>query len=499
MEESISINQYIDIFSSATGGAVVNRREPIGRLFTTNELVPVGETLKFSNPNEVMSYFGGNSEEYKLAFKYFNWVSKRISRAKALSFDRVTQIVIPATVISGKNLGSVLTSLKKSSFQLNGSLGEQSFAIDVDTSNATSLNDIANILNGAFQTQFEDTENTFVSLNTNLNGSRFVLKANKPLEEQWIIEPTSDATLLGWTNSTGVINSWGITNDSILEQVKNNLSRNNNCYTLGFLFSITSDDVVAISEWVHSQNNMFVFCYSDTKSNLQNIIQPLVANNSGTWLQVDAIGENQFWQPMAITANIDYTKEHASTNYEFHQFSTDTATVFTDGDKTALDKVKINYLGRTQQAGKPLVFLQEGWLQGNTKDMTIYVNEIWLKDSIITELMSLFLRKNAVYPDKADMAVMAGVCFDTFAQAIVNGTILRGTTLNNDERASVEALTNDELAYSIIEEQGYIFEYSVATLEGGKKAFSYRLIYKGCDTIRKVEGTNIIITSTAGQ
>lgn len=494
MEESISINQYIDIFSSATGGAVVSRREPIGRLFTLNELVPVGTTLRFTNANDVMSYFGVNSTEYKVAYKYFNWVSKRISRAKAISFDRLVQSATPATVISGKNIGNALNSLKKSSFQLNLTLGDDTYSIDADTSNAESLSDVASILNDAL-----DLGEDVITINSNLNGTRFVLKAPTSTDDQWIISPTADAVLLAWTESTGVINSYGVTNASILDQVKNNLSRNNNCYTLGFLCSLSNDEVEAIASWVHAQNNMFVFCYATDKNSLQNIIQPLVSNYSGTWLQVDVPGEFQFWQPMAITANIDYTKEHASSNYEFHQFATDTATVFTDVNKTALDAVKINYLGRTQQAGKPLVFLQEGWLQGSVKDMTVYVNEIWLKDSIITELMSLFLRKNAVYSNNADMAIMAGVCFDVFAQAIVNGTILKGTKLNNDERASIEALTNDELAYSIIEEQGYIFEYSVSTLEGGKKAFSYRLIYKGCDTIRKAEGTNIIITSTAGQ
>ena len=492
MEENISINKYIDITSLSAGGSLANKREPIARLFTESELVPIGNTLVFTNPDEVLSYFGVESVEYNFAYKYFNWISDRGRKAKRISFDRISQNAIAPTVISGINIGNSLSSLKKQSLKLELSLGEKTISIDADTSSASSLADVAGILSE----QLGESNGT-ITLNTSLNGSRFVLQAASASDLQWQIEANEDAALMGWTNSTFVINSYAIGTESISSQVADILRRNDNCYTFGFLFSIDKDDVEAVAKWNHSQNQKFVFCYGADKTVLQDTIQPLVSNYEGIWLQVDIPGEYQIWQPMAITANLDYSKEHAAVSYMYKQFPTDTPTVFDDSVKDALDGANINYLGRTQQAGKNISFLQEGWLQGATKDMTVFVNAIWLKDSLIVELLSLFLRKGAVYANAADMAIMAGVCVDIFSQAISNGVILTGATLTSDERAAVEQYTGDEKAYAVIESQGYIFTYSVSTLDNGKKAFSFQLIYKACDTIRKVEGVNIAITSTA--
>lgn len=493
-ESSISINQYIDIFSTTAGGASASLREPIGRLFTRNELVPVGTTLAFTSASSVRSYFGASSVEYTVAYKYFNWVSKRFTQAKKISFDRVVAEPTAAAVISGINLGNALTSLKKAHFILSLTLGEDTYEIDADTSADTTLAEVATTLSTAL-----GGTNGTITLNTTLNGTRFVLTAAAATDEQWVVSPTDDAALLGWTTATGIINSWGVPTAGVaaVDQIESILNRNNNCYTLACLFDLTNEEITAISAWVSDQNAMFMFCYADSKANLQNTIQPLVANYNGTWLQVDVTGEYQFWLPMAITANIDYTLPHASINFEFHQFPTDSATVFSDTVKTALDAVYINYLGRTQQAGKQISFLQEGWLQGTTHDAAIYVNEIWLKDSMITNLLTLFLKSGAIYANAADMSKMAGVCFDVFQQGTSNGVIQVGATLDDSEKATVEALTQDDTAYSIIEKQGYIFTYKAETLESGKKAFSYTLLYKAADTIRKVEGTHIGITSTS--
>lgn len=492
MEENISINKYIDITGISAGGTGANKRETIGRLFTENQLVPIGDTLAFTSADEVMEYFGVESVEYKVAYKYFNWISDRGRKAKKITFDRISQEVQNPTVISGVNVGNSLNSLKKESLKLTLSLGGAVFNIVADTSSATSLSEIASTLSSSL-----GAENGTITLDTSLNGTRFVLAAAQSSEYRWEITPNEDAVLMGWTNSTFAINSYGIGEVSVSQQVIDNLKRNDNCYTFGFVFSLEQSDVVSIAQWVNSQNQKFVFCFGADKDILLNTYRPLLANYEGVWLQADVAGEYQIWQPMAITANIDYSKAHAAVSYMYKQFPTDTPTVFTDSVKDSLDAAQINYLGRTQQAGKNISFLQEGWLQGATKDMTIFVNAIWLKDSFIVELLKLFLRKGAVYANAADMATMAGVCLDIFAQAVNNGVILAGATLTDDERAAVEQYTGDEKGYAVIEAQGYIFTYSISVLASGKKAFSFQLVYKACDTIRKVEGINIAITSTA--
>ena len=80
-----------------------------------------------------------------------------------------------------------------------------------------------------------------------------------------------------------------------------------------------------------------------------------------------------------------------------------------------------------------------------------------------------------------------------------NGVIQLGKVLSDGEKAAIEALTGDNKAYLTIESQGFIFNYSIKTdSETGKKYFNYRLIYAACDTIAKVEGLNIALSSLKG-
>jgi len=85
---AIAASKYVSITSAIGGTGGAAQRDLIGRLFTTNELVPTSDVLEFTTLTDVGEYFGTSSVEYLRAQFYFGWVSKQITSARKISFAR---------------------------------------------------------------------------------------------------------------------------------------------------------------------------------------------------------------------------------------------------------------------------------------------------------------------------------------------------------------------------------------------------------------------------
>lgn len=85
---AIAFTQYVNITSGVGGGAGVKTRDLIGRIFTSNALLPAGTMAEFETLADVGALFGTTSEEYKRASFYFGWVSKNTTKPQKLSFAR---------------------------------------------------------------------------------------------------------------------------------------------------------------------------------------------------------------------------------------------------------------------------------------------------------------------------------------------------------------------------------------------------------------------------
>ena len=85
---AISFKKYVDITSGVGGNSGVKTRELIGRIFTTNTALSVGQVVEMTTLADVGTLFGTTSEEYLRASFYFGWVSKNIKSPKKISFAR---------------------------------------------------------------------------------------------------------------------------------------------------------------------------------------------------------------------------------------------------------------------------------------------------------------------------------------------------------------------------------------------------------------------------
>jgi hypothetical protein len=274
----------------------------------------------------------------------------------------------------------------------------------------------------------------------------------------------------------------------------------NNFATFVLLGLTDSTEIATLANYVAlNYPSEFMMVVPVTSSNYSTI-QAATANINGVSLELcgsdEDTGKFNFVLPMAITATTDYNKENGTVNYMY--ITDNNMAVVVDNDNTAeqYDEVKVNYYGRTQQAGQKLAFYQNGVLQGNYQDQNIYVNEIWLKDALTTKFLNYMLLTSNWYANKAGQAIGQGLVVDIIERAKLNGTITTEKEISEADKVYIYNVTADENAWRQIYQLGYYLITSITKVTINNQEtyqFNYTLLYSKGDSIKKVEGQNILI------
>jgi hypothetical protein len=203
--------------------------------------------------------------------------------------------------------------------------------------------------------------------------------------------------------------------------------------------------------------------------------------------------------PMMIEAATDYTALNSVQNYEYQQVAGLTPSVTTDASKAAYDSLNVNYYGVTQQAGQQIAFYQNGNLQGqsittNLIGMNVYVNEIWLKDAATVALMNLLLSVSQVPANNQGRSQILAILQSVINQALNNGVISVGKSLNVIQQTFIYDETGDPLAWYQVQNNGYYVNV-VITSSGNPAVYTatYTLIYSKDDVVSKITGTHTLI------
>lgn len=150
---AISITRYVDITSGLGGGSIVQNRQLVARLFTSNPLLPPQSFISFDSAQEVGSYFGVQSEEYLRAVFYFSWISKNLTKPQSIQYASYEPNAVPPTIIPLQNNNSVVsnwTSITSGSFILTMG-GSTNTLSGLNFSGAANLGDVATIVQDAIQ------------------------------------------------------------------------------------------------------------------------------------------------------------------------------------------------------------------------------------------------------------------------------------------------------------------------------------------------------------
>lgn len=503
---AISKSRYVLITSGVGGQAAVGRRELIARVFTTNQLAPMGGVLEFgggasSALKNVGAYFGTTSPEYAFANKYFSFISKDVRQADKISFARYSlNATAPQLISTEVGQLSQLTAVTDGS--LNLSMGGVTYQLTgLDFSSATSYSAVATALQTAIQ-NYAAGGALWTGATVTFNNSKFILTGGS--EGKASITAALPATsgtdvssMLGWASATNPVVSVGTDEQTLTESLAETANASDNFGSFAFVEDMTSAQITEVAQWVNNQNVAFLYSVKVTPTNAQEVAAAVYGLN-GVCLTLDANNGNAEYMPMAIGACIDYNRPNAATNFMFNKFDSDIPSVTTDTDADKYDQLRVNYLGATQQAGKSLAFYQRGVLTGDISDIGVYWNEMWLKDAFTTEFMNLLLALKML-PANADGANTArGVMIPVIEDAKNNGVIQAGKELSSVQKAYITSLTNNVDAWRSVEQNGWYLDVEVESYTNSNSGLTeykinYQLIYGKGDAIKQVVGTDILI------
>lgn len=509
---SISITKYVDITSGVAGSAGVAVRQLIGRIFTTNPLVPPGSYLEFSSAADVGTYFSTTSEEYARAVFYFAFVSKTFSKPKLLSFAPWVSTA-RAPLIYGATFQKVLTTLQAitaGAFTLVIGGVSHTFS-SVDLSGAASLTAVATIIQTLIQAQsgtvwssaavaYDPVRGSF-NFTGGLAGANVVTVSdgaqNLGAALGWVPEGVSGSfdpsAFAIWANGSDV-QTLGAALDA-------SDGASDNFGSFLFMSALTQDEASQVGLWNKAKNVKYLDCLAVSPANASAWFAAL-GGIGGIGPTLDVLTtEYPEMVPMMVMAATNYLTRSAVQNYMYQQVAGLTASVTSDPDSALYDGLAINYYGQTQSAGQKVALYQNGVMWGGDTDpldMNVYSNEVWLKATASASILAFFLARPQVPANVGGRSALLSVIYaQVIAPALFNGTIEVGKTLTADQINSITDITGDPTAWRQVQTAGYWIDVVIAPASGpgGRtiQVATYTLVYSKNDVVRKVIGSNILI------
>ncbi len=495
---AIPQTKYINIISAVGGTSQVSQRDLMGRVFTANPLVPAGSVVEFSGGSNtaltaVGNYFGIGSDEYKFASKYFGYISRKGTTPQKISFAPHATSATSARLFGSVKSASLADFTVLTNTNVTFKADSTTFVLTaLDLHSATSFTDVASIIQEALNT-VSDGVATF-EYNTTLG--RFVFATVATGAEHTVDYATGTlAPLFGMNegnNGAIISESSGVTTG--LKALSDSAELSNNFFSFTFLTSVTGEET-DIAAWVKAQNIRYMWSMGVTSANAGTMASAM-AEYDGVGLTLDKHSEKAEFLPMAISAAINYGVANASVDFMYQQASGITPSVDSQTDANAYDAIRVNYYGSTQQAGNLVSFYQNGVLMGDVSSMGVYTNEAWLKDAIFTNLLNMRLSLDSLPANETGLGYVKLSIQEIIEQALFNGVISAGKTLDTTQKAYISQLTGDAGAWQDIQSVGYWLTASVVkyTEQGVEKyKVSYLLVYAKGDSINFVDGRDILI------
>jgi hypothetical protein len=476
----------------------------VARIITENPLVPTGGVLTFNNSNDVGTYFGTSSTEYAYAAMYFGWISKNVTAPASLQF-----IFWPASAtapliygLAGAQTYTSYTGITAGSFTLT--MGASTYTLTgLNFSAATSLANVASVVQTAIRAQ--------TGGGTNWTGATVTWDATRQAFELVggttgtaaisVVAGTGGSDVagqLGWLSSSTIFSA-GAGALSITQLLTNSTATNNNYGSFAFLatLGLTLAQVTEAATWNNAQNNLFLYSAGVTTANASAWSAALIGLSGVTLTLSNISTEYPELIPMMILAATDYTARNSTQNYMFQLNFPVSASVTDNTTANTMDALRVNYYGNVQQAGNYVSFYQRGFMMGGTNvptDQNTYANEMWFKDSATVALMNLLLALPQIPANNVGRGQVLAQLQSIISQALYNGVIEVGKSLTTTQQLYITTISGDAQAYYNVQNNGYWVNAVIQTY-GSPTQYKivYTLIYSKNDTIRLIQGSDILI------
>lgn len=505
---SISFTKYIDITSGVLAANNVRQLDLILRIYSSNSLIPSNSFAEYNNYAEVLAYFGSSSNITKKAAFYFGFLSKYNQSPRKLSVASWVKTAVPAKIIGAASATATLTQLQAiTAGNLTLTLNAITHTLAViNMSGDASLTAIATHLTTLIQAADVDANWATAVVAWNSSAGNFSLTGG-------VASPSGSVSIgitaaaspdvaasLGWENVSTVY-SYGSPVVSLTNTMANSSQASNNFATFSFDDALNSTQILELATWNSTVNNEYVFLVPVIATSASAISAELMTL-PGSAMTLSPLPGVQYPEliPAAVAASTDYNSRNAVQNYMFQVASGITPSVSDDANSDAYDLLRINYYGQTQIHGQVINFYQRGVLTGggnSPTDINIYVNEIWLKNYIASAFMSLLLSLGQISTNMSGRATCIATIQSAIQQALFNGVISVGKTLNNAQIQVINTISGNLKAWRQVQTIGYWLDFSFtsSTTIDGRTEYqgSYTLIYAKNDGIRAINGTHDLV------
>jgi len=499
----ISFSKYVNIVSAVGGAGVATARELILRLVSSDPQIPSGSVVEFDTAAEVSTYFGVTSPEFLQAQFYFSFISKLATQPSKISFTHWADAATAPRVYGemGTYLLADYTAITDGTLTVTMGPDTEVFSA-MDFTLDLSLADVAATLEAKIQAAPPATLLwTAATVTYNATAGRFELLGGDTGSAAMDVAATGSGTdmrsLIGWA-PPGARYSFGSDIQTVTEVMTESTQLSNNFGSFSFTDILSAAESLEAATWNDGENVKFMFTQRVGDLDAATL-QAAVSDLSGIGLTLydGALvpAEYPWLLPAAIMAATPYSRRASVQNYMFQQASL-TPSVTGDTLSATYDAIKVNYYGQTQQAGQNISFYQRGFLQGLSSDpidMGVYANEVFLKDAIGVSIINLLLALSSVPASSRGINQVLSVIQSDIDDALTSGIISVGKSLDSTQIAFITSITGDPNAYLQIEGIGYWISAQILEPVPDEFEVNYTLLYSKNDSVRKVEGSHILI------
>lgn len=535
---SIDIQKYVRITSGVGAGAGVAQRQLVGRFITKSQFLPPNEIFEARSASDVLAKFNNDvaSPEYRRAQAYFAFVSKNIKSPPMMSFARWDVTTFRVPVLTGNSdpktpqeLSDIQAMGTAAGFQITyGSAAAVS--VTYDARPVSTFLALAPVIQAAIRTAGAAIPVLATCVVTfNVSSNRFIITGGTGSTAGSIVvtaAATNDtAQILGFLDGD-TTSTAGRVGDNAVQTMDRTTGLSDNFGSFAFIDALddwqsttVGNRMQDLAAWNVGWNNKFIFSHYQTESAATQAWFAAMVGYAGfavTLTQDNGASpsiDNEVFQaqsPMEILAATDYNAVKGTQNYMYYQFagrsfgSTGDARPGAVDDTVrsdALDGIRMNYQGVTMTAGQKIAFYQRGVLMGGSTaptDMNTYANEMWLKDSFLTSILSLFLNLPTVSANEIGRSQLLLNMQETIDLGLINGTISVGKPLNATQKAFITQITGDDKAWYQVQTLGYWLNATLQSYVNPQSSltewqFNYTLVYAKDDQIRRVVGSDILI------
>ena len=540
---AIMQERYVKITSGNGGESAIQDRDLNGLLFTkgrgwnpSNGAFEADAILKCYSVDQVLKYFTSSSDEVAFARKYFGYISPSGGSPASLSFARVKVTDSADGAILTYMGNEWKTSPTKGVYKLtftdvpteggwievdvpyiSGSTIRYTFVsgtltstnqVSAGSSPTDAAANLAAVINGTGGF-FGQTASKYV--HASVEGTIVILTATKAgsYYTQSVAIDSGDWATTDLKPQSGSDGGDALPSGAtvVYENPSDALSRvnalSNNFGSFAFLpgDGFTNAEYEAVLTQNAGYNNRYlasvgtlvassggVYNYNSTEAEKTFVTAVGSQNGAAVTRGVDGTSPAD---PMAIFAAVDYNGTGTAPNFMYKRISGEKPSVFSDQVADVLDGLHVNYYGQTQANGQPLAFYQRGFnLDG--EDTAVYCNEVWLKSHITAAIFNLLLVTERVPANEDGESMVYTTIAGAAQQGVTNGTIEVGKTYTAAQRAVIYQLTGDAEAYLAMQNAGYWLDV-VIVQDGTDYKAVYKLVYGKGDSIRKVEGSDILM------